>query len=313
VCLWSLFNFNQPEWFTSITLTLINTARPAKLNRDLKKWQDIVTAQPWTHPLPVRILSAELVGSNTSWVRRGVIDYMLALKQCMEQGSEWCLVIEEDVVLTRNFIAKLRNVVELSLSPTRVMRDRIGMVKIFVSDHWDGFSWSWTHVKDVAFVALLALMFLMGVLQSMFRVVMTRVSFRQRKSAQKKWILTYLACVVGFYIPWRLMGRQMLVNFLEPRVVHLDPIGPTAGTVGVAFPMTSLPHLCQYLTRQLEVAGKELAPIDLILNQWIVESASFRAFRTTPSLVQHLGVRSSATHKNQGNFQEMKQDSAFVF
>jgi hypothetical protein len=81
----------------------------------------------------------------------------------------------------------------------------------------------------------------------------------------------------------------------------------------VAFPATSLPHLCQYLTRQLEVAGKELPPIDLILNQWIVESASFRAFRTTPSLVQHLGAHSSARYKNQGHFQELKQDSAFVF
>jgi hypothetical protein len=165
VCLWSLFNFNQPEWFNSITLTLINTARPANLNHDLKKWQDIVTAKAWTHPLPVRILQAKQVGSKTSWIRRGVIDYLLALKQCMEQESAWCLVIEEDMVLTRNFIAKFRNVMELSLSPDRVMRDRIGMVKFFVSDHWDGFSWSWTHVKDVAFVALLALMFLMGVLQ----------------------------------------------------------------------------------------------------------------------------------------------------
>jgi hypothetical protein len=66
VCLWSLFNFNQPEWFNSITLTLINTARPAKLNQDLKKWQDKVTAKAWTHPLPVRILQAKQVGSKTS-------------------------------------------------------------------------------------------------------------------------------------------------------------------------------------------------------------------------------------------------------
>jgi hypothetical protein len=203
------------------------------------------------------------------------------------------------------------------------------MVKLFVSDHWDGFGWSWTHLWDLLYVAALALVFWMIFLRfSMMMMVSTEVGLEntqaaspatllssrlRRRSAQARWAATYMACVVGFYVPCRLMGRQTLVNILEPKQFHLDPIGETAGTVGVAFPAASLPHLRQYLIEQLRVSGKHLAPIDVLLNQWIDESNSFRAVRSTPSMIQHLGAYSSAARKNQGNFQEMKQDSAFVF
>lgn len=318
VLLWSLLVFNDPQYFESTAVTLLNTERPPEGNYDLQRWTALLPDLTVRNIDTITNATASGRKQSPSWVRRGVSDYVIALEQCQKDETSWCIIVEEDTLLSRNFFTQFVQTVEIPLTAKRIQHQHIGMVKLFVSDHWDGFSSSWVHVKDVAYIMLAAVVFgtlLLWILPSSpstTTLPSTTPSATTSDSAVacQKWLVTCIFSFAGTYILCRLVGRQYLVNLFEPNKVHLDSIQATAGTVAIAYPQSSIPHVLEYLKQQL--ASISLQPIDVALNGWL-ESTTFSALRTRPSLVQHLGAYSSASYKNQGDFKEMKQDSSFVF
>mmetsp|Transcript_17325 Transcript_17325/g.34827 ORF Transcript_17325/g.34827 Transcript_17325/m.34827 type:complete len:170 (+) Transcript_17325:3-512(+) len=136
------------------------------------------------------------------------------------------------------------------------------------------------------------------------------------RQGRQKQTATTLVLFGGIYGACRIAGRQTLVHyFWEPSRIHVDELDKaTSGTVGVAFPQSSLPILLSFLQTRLEPRPHNVLSIDVLLNRWIFDATNqtLRAFRIQPSLVQHTGAYSSANYKNQGMFENMKQDSTFV-
>lgn len=319
VLLWSLLEYNDLSQLNSSTsLTLINTERPPESNVDLRKWRSLLPNLNVRNIDNSNTTSSAGRPSSSSWIRRGVSDYLVALEWCRQEESQWCVILEEDTVLSRNFLQQLQQQVEIPLTAKRIHHDHLGMVKLFVSDHWDGFSSEWVHVLDVAIILSVSVVFASTFLlllrpsssSTYSTLPTTTVTPPRNDMACRKWLMACACSFIGFYVMCRLIGRQALVNVVEGKGVHLDRIGTTAGTVAITYPQSAVPHVIKYLQEQLK--SPNVRPIDVALNGWL-ESTSFRALRTRPSLVQHIGAYSSASYKNQGDFQEMKQDSSFEF
>jgi GR25 family glycosyltransferase involved in LPS biosynthesis len=302
-CLWSLFQYNDPEWLNSTSIVLLNAL--ANYNPDLERWEQ-------QHGESLLILSAKT--RRASWEASLVHNHIRALQLCHNK-TPWCIILEDDAIFTRKFIAKFHEAVEI---PMKSASD-LALVKLFVSDHWQGFSYSLTHVYDMLYVMILALCFLLLVLYcvgtkrghaSPQPTHGNRSSRHSPRQERRNFCVAYTICVLGFYLAWRIMGRQTILNLLEHQALHLDDIrGPTASTVAIAYPQNVLSLLIQHL----QSPNLPPKPIDEALNDWLTGHRHFKAWRTRPSLVQHIGAYSSAGFKNQGNFKVMKQDSSFVF
>jgi len=302
VLLWSLLEGNDPKLLASTPLSLLNVERPPSNHRDLPKWQYLL-------PDHVRFINASSPASR-SWALLGVLDYRDALQECQRQNQSWCIVVEEDTLLTRNLMSKFQKTVVLGLSPTdRIRRERIAMVKLFVTDYYSGFGFDRSHIRDMAWMGLVSI--ILVVLLFSILPLDPRQPGTKRQARRKQLVATFVV-FCGVYGACRLLGRQTLVNLIEPQYLHLDSMGESAGTVGIAFPQSILHELFDFINRRLEETDHRVENIDVLLNRW-TQQESLRPLRTRPSLVQHMGAFSSATHKNQGNFEAVKQDSGFVF
>ncbi|EER09958.1 hypothetical protein Pmar_PMAR018603 [Perkinsus marinus ATCC 50983] len=78
------------------------------------------------------------------WKRALYLDHIDALDICLEEDRPWCLVFEGDTLLTVNFMDKFMRFVS--------HEKNVAMVKLFVSDHWSG--WSAADTPLFVFVVL---------------------------------------------------------------------------------------------------------------------------------------------------------------
>ncbi|GAQ78727.1 hypothetical protein KFL_000180105 [Klebsormidium nitens] len=81
--------------------------------------------------------AANRIETNETWVARGVKDYMTALRACqVGVPTPWCIIIEEDALLTSDFVWKFKEGV------VGVLGDgakTTAFVKLWTTDWWDGF------------------------------------------------------------------------------------------------------------------------------------------------------------------------------
>ena len=324
VLLWSLLegnNHRNDDNWNTIPLSIINAQRPPSDHIDLPKWMRLL-------PKNVRFVNATVPHKNYPWRVQGVWDYLDALRECRRRDRDWCIVLEEDLLATRDFVDKFERAVPRTFQDTAQC---VGMVKIFVTDYYDGFSSDWKHVQDTIWMVVASFLGMI-LLFSSLPVLKRRRRRRQQQQQQqpttpfptirqtrRKQMITTLVLFGGIYGACRIVGRQTLVHhFWEPSRIHIDEIvKDTPGTQGIAYPQSTLPNLLSFIQTRLESHPENVENIDILLNRWIFGPHDgpdhiLRAFRVRPSLVQHMGAYSSANYKNQGGFESLKQDSTFV-
>ena len=280
--LWSLVQFND---LSTINVTVINTDYVPSAN---KLWHELRQSEFNNFEY------LTVPPSRNEWKRRLVEHHLLAMSYCFQYNISWCLIFEEDAVLTRNFVHKFHIISNQVKSISK-----LGMLKLFVSDHYAGFSTSWTHFFEIIFVFLL----------SYILAHLARKKSSHRTSYKLSTALT-ISLFFLIYLNLRLMGRQSLLNWFNGSKLHVKEIFDTPGTVAIAYPKMQLKPLIGYIENALK--QPKLLDIDLLLNRWIKES-KYESYRSYPSLAQHVGAYSSNSAKNQGNFQSMNQDSSFAF
>jgi hypothetical protein len=87
-----------------------------------------------------------------------------------------------------------------------------------------------------------------------------------------------------------------------------------SGALAQLYPKWIKTKLEKYIKKRLQecLILNKPKPIDVLLNEFFQEqSFHLKQCHLIPDLVDHIGLYSSSTYKNQGNFIEMKQSGTF--
>jgi hypothetical protein len=293
--------------------------------------QLLVQQQPQAH---TNHSSSQFVQIHTttnvgSWEGKESLDYKQALQTCVVSGAPWIILLEEDSLVTRNFLRKTQRVLASSAyARQRRHDDSLLFVKLWYSDRWDGFE-----NDDIPWLCLGCALFgwilSVGVQSLLVRRLMAISSKFEAHKMQKvhthhsplptrRWI--FAGCTLMLLLNCLLCGKQNLHRAWHaalPTVsssYRLRPLGEHhgAGTVAMAYPLEAARRIGSHL----DTLHMELAPnIDVILYQLLQKVPAFQnsvALEVSPPLVQHIGAYSSNKKKNQGDFAFMGQNEAFV-
>ncbi|CAF1530084.1 unnamed protein product [Didymodactylos carnosus] len=88
-------------------------------------------------------------------------------------------------------------------------------------------------------------------------------------------------------------------------------IASAPGLLAHVYPMSQISIIQNFLLTKLQLINSTLKPIDISLNEFLEENPSLVQYHLVPDLVQHVGVYSSASTKNQGNFKYLKESGTF--
>ncbi|KAF4709563.1 hypothetical protein FOZ63_017317 [Perkinsus olseni] len=233
-----------------------------------------------------------------SWRRNLYVDHIGGLDECLKLNSTWCIIFENDAMLTDHFLTKFHKYIGKAVSDT-------AMVKLFVSDHWSGY-------EDVD-VPYFVLFFIIS-------SALLTIVFARRKVPSRVKALLYASAVSGMLILLALLitKQQLLklryVGLHSP--VSLMETNVRASTVATAYPQGRVQSIKDYLQRELDSGPEGGDGYDLDFSQFNWAKQEGKILRTYPSLVQHMGVRSSSKGGDAGDQQQLysnlAQDSSFV-
>ncbi|KAJ3337798.1 hypothetical protein HDU93_000473 [Gonapodya sp. JEL0774] len=279
------------SWKTSnpVKVVIFNTHRPPEEHVETLSLANVVTV--------VTPNATNAKRGVTTWGANLTLDRALAFRHADREGCKYGIFLEDDAIAGKNILTKLRSVVE-DLERRGV---NWGFVKLFYTEFWAGWS---LEVSD--FLLLLASGFTLGVI---ITSVINRTLFRSFRIPRLFRIFTLayftaLACL----ILWAL-GKQ---NVLAPlnRQPGLYERGPNAiRAVGVAnmHPRRHFLGLADYLEKR---ACDNCMEMDDLVDEWAFSVGAGR-WELVPHLFQHLGVFSSTTNKNQGNWKYVKISTTF--
>ncbi|EER01642.1 hypothetical protein Pmar_PMAR008223 [Perkinsus marinus ATCC 50983] len=234
-----------------------------------------------------------------SWRENLYVDHIRALDECVSLNSTWCIIFENDAMLTDHFLAKFHKYVAAK-APSDT-----AMVKLFVSDHWSGY-------EDID-VPYFILFFIVST--ALFTILFVR---RQVPGRFRAFIY---ACIVSGMI----IGLALLITkqeLLKLRYVGLHSsislveTNVRASTVATAYPRDRVYSIRTYLQRELDQGYRmgDAGGYDLDFSQFSWAKQEGKVLRTYPSLVQHMGLKSSSKNEDSATqlYKNLAQDSSFV-
>jgi hypothetical protein len=287
--LWSLMSYND---LSQTNIVLLNTEPRSETHHVFNELKQI--------NLPISFKSVPKL-DEFPWQRQLVQHQICALQICLASNSTWCIIFEEDGVPTRSFLSKFQSLL------STINHESVGVIKLFVSDHYDGFSSSWQHVWEImALFCFSIILFVILLLPCIHQYP------EAKDDGIMKGIFLLLVIFSILYATLRCMGRQTIINWMHKGPIHIEKLGDTPGTVAIAYTRRHAELFLTFLQLEVQLNGNKVCPIDILLNLWSAKS-NHALYRTRPSLVQHVGAWSSASFKNQGDFKKVNMDSAFEF
>ncbi|XXQ38393.1 Uncharacterized protein PBTT_08868 [Plasmodiophora brassicae] len=318
VFFWSLITGSTAGDLKSVRVALINTNEPSQVDPGLDRFRDVpgVTVRDvhggqsgqrkseTTRDLEKTIASLRSGKSQTrkkvkEWFRDQYVGYVEALLACLDSKAPWCIICEEDAMLSRAFLVRLRALLEQRPEPRR----KHLMLKAYVGDFLTGFEYSFRTLFEL--ILLPAIVSLCIAVLAMNPQLCRRARFMtmgRTRDYEPLLVVTgtfktgaILACVVfGTTITvMMILGRQQVVEMFERRDPHLGPCTEAAGNVANVFTRSSAIALKLHLEQRLYKAVDQLKPIDLDMFEWMQDSGDWDLLEVTPSIVQHMGAMSS--------------------
>lgn len=237
ILLWSLLegnNSHQNHNLTAIPLSIVNAQRPPSDHVDLPKWKQLLP--------DVRFLNATKPSMSYTWQVQEVLDYRDALRECQRQGKDWCIVLEEDIMATRNFFNKFEKVVPRVIHDTQ----QVGMVKLFLTDYYDGFSTDWKHAQDIAWMSL-ASFFGMVLLFSLLPTKRRPTPSHTFRQVRYKQIVAFLVIFAAFMelVASRDAKRWSIISgsrhvFMSTGLIGILPVRQALPSPKLIYPIYSL-------------------------------------------------------------------------
>lgn len=246
------------------------------------------------------------VTEDDTWLVRGTKDYVKALRACQEgpHVTPWCVILEEDALLTDDFLRKFREGVVDQLQDDR---HKVAFVKLWTTDWWDGFENEDLPKMTLWIVAA----------ASMLTVLVDCLCCKGGQRANRIipllmfFVFSVLTIAVNLYI----VNAQALSQVGQPSYLHLRELGQhhASGNVAIAYPNRVVPAVVEFVESAASFKG-DGDPIDVVIGvHFCSHNPQFHALEVAPSLVQHMGVYSSGgLGKNSGDFFYLKQDSKFL-
>jgi hypothetical protein len=170
----SLVKAMTPEDKLTMKILVYNTARPSYLH---KYAQQLSQAQiPFLKVIHSYELELELYSKRTQfqtqhhkWIWTESVDYLSALSLCQTTNSSYILILEDDLIFTRQFFTKIRS----ALNNER----NCSWIRLFKSDFWDGWE-----VKDTSLLILISV-FISAV------IMLTWLAIDNRKCYRSRWYI----------------------------------------------------------------------------------------------------------------------------
>jgi hypothetical protein len=252
-------------------------------------------------------------------------NYAALLETCLQYSTApWIVALEEDTILCRDFIPKLNDIFSQSRKEVKKKdkdnnHRRTAFIKLFVSDRWDGFEAKnlGTTLVQMASVGAMVTLLLLFVLRLWIRITTRGGAADSILSLPvlELWLLLSL----GLFLNSMLIGRQNVVA-LGDTILHLGKHTPRLLPLGgshhhahgqaMAYTREGAQHASDYL---LHNSNSNIpAYFDVLLTEtYLQDYPELVAFEVWPPLVQHMGVYSSFSKKNQGSFEHLGQHEGF--
>ncbi|KAF4657044.1 hypothetical protein FOL47_008631 [Perkinsus chesapeaki] len=240
-----------------------------------------------------------IIQDYDSWRKQLYIDHVKGLNECLKyeniSSTSWCIIFENDAMLTDHFLTKFHKYVSKAPPDT-------AMVKLFVSDHWSGYE-----VGDIPYFIIFFV----------FSTTIITLFFTRYRSQGRFRALTVASVISGLLIILILLitKQQLLkLRYIGLRApVSLIETDVKASTVATAYPQNRVKSIKDYLQREIYKGPQtEEGEYDLDFSQYDWAKQEGKILRTYPSLVQHMGLKSSADDKLSDNlYADLPQDSSF--
>lgn len=201
------------------------------------------------------------VQRDTTGFKRQRLDYALALLFCLQTSAKYCLVLENDALLSSDTIVVLNKHID-DLDP------KLGLLRLFRTDHFSGWECEY---KDVAQLLL-------------FAIVGGFVMQRHKN-------LWWLGVILGAVLPL-LIGKQYLPlvgTSTWRRGIVSAQSSESVSSLAHMYPR----HVASYLIHELcrFPSGSRL-PVDLYIGD-LLKHQGYTFWEVSPNLVEHVGVVSS--------------------
>jgi hypothetical protein len=127
---------------------IYNTANPSYLNKyaqQLSKakisFLEVINSSQFKFDFNLKKIPFKILYDR--WIWNESIDYLFALSICDKINSKYILILQDDIIFTKNFFNKLNS----------ILNDKLNCISIrlFKSDFWDGWEF-----KDLPFLILLS-------------------------------------------------------------------------------------------------------------------------------------------------------------
>ncbi|XXQ38392.1 Uncharacterized protein PBTT_08867 [Plasmodiophora brassicae] len=320
VFFWSLITGSTAGDLKSVRVALINTNEPSQVDPGLDRFRDVpgVTVRDIYGRQSAQrksITARDLENTSASlrsgtartgaedvfgWIQDQYVGYVEALRACLDSKAPWCIICEEDAMLSRAFLVRLRAMLEQRPEPRR----KHLMLKAYVGDFLNGFGITFRTLFELTvFPAIVSVCIaILGIAPKCFcrraRFMIMELSSDYEpllvETGTFKAGAKFVCAVFGTTIAvMMILGRQQIVEMFERRDPHLEPCTESAGNVANVFTRSSATALKLHLEQRLCKPVDQLDPIDIDMFDWMQGSDDWDVLEITPSIVQHVGAISS--------------------
>lgn len=291
----------------STKIFIYNTAKPSSLHKHAEQLSQAEI--PFLEVIHLPSIDVEIVQQKTQsdqWAFRETIDYLSALSFCEKQKPNNILILEDDLLFTKNFFSKLRTIISNN------QHSRCSLIKLFKTDYWDG--WERKHAPYLILLSLsisLLINFLFILLDEKFSLRSIRLYTKSLFSIVIFFSFTLLWFVFILILILSVNRQNFQFLFGIQHGLHIMK-SSTAGTLAQVYSSNVVQSLQSFILEQ--VHSNKSVPIDILLNDFFEKHQStYLQCHAIPDLVNHIGVYSSNKNKNQGNFLSMKQSGTFEY
>jgi hypothetical protein len=131
----SLVTAMTPEEKLTMKIIVYNTARPPYLHQYAQELSEAHI--PFLQVIDSSLFESELYSKSIEfkrdyqkWIWTEAVDYLFALSYCQERNSSYILILQDDLIFTKQFFTKLRSALNNKFN--------CSSLRLFKSDFWDG-------------------------------------------------------------------------------------------------------------------------------------------------------------------------------
>jgi hypothetical protein len=161
-----------PEDKFTMKILVYNTARPSYLHKYAQQlsqvqisFLEVIDSSGFESELYSKVI--QFHRPYDKWIWTESIDYLSALSLCQTMNTSYILILQDDLIFTKQFFTKLRSALNNNLN--------CSSIRLFESDFWDGWE-----LEDTPFLILLSA-FVSALITFIWLVIDNRKCCRSRR------------------------------------------------------------------------------------------------------------------------------------